>query len=47
MDCAATGAINIEFGPMFNKRVYIAGLDGDFKQQPIGDILKLVGYKMF
>lgn len=27
-----------------NKRVYIAGLDGDFKQEPIGDILKLLPY---
>ena len=27
-----------------NKRVYIAGLDGDFKQQPIGDLLKLLPY---
>lgn len=27
-----------------NKRVYIAGLDGDFKQTPIGDILKLIPY---
>ena len=28
----------------FNKRIYIAALDGDFKQQPIGDILKLIPY---
>lgn len=27
-----------------NKRVYIAGLDGDFKQEPIGDILRLLPY---
>ncbi len=27
-----------------NKRVYIAGLDGDFKQNPIGDLLKLLPY---
>jgi thymidine kinase len=27
-----------------NKRVYIAGLDGDFKQLPIGDILHLIPY---
>lgn len=27
-----------------NKRVYIAGLDGDFKQEPIGNILRLVPY---
>lgn len=27
-----------------NKRVYIAGLDGDFKQEPIGDLLKLLPY---
>ena len=28
----------------FNKRVYIAALDGDFEQQPIGDILQLIPY---
>lgn len=27
-----------------NKRIYIAGLDGDFKQEPIGDLLKLLPY---
>ena len=27
-----------------HKRVYIAGLDGDFKQEPIGDILLLLPY---
>ena len=32
----------IELVEKQNKHVYIAGLDGDFRRQPFGDILKLV-----